>query len=324
MIKIIFIFFVLGVFFIIKFKIKNIKKNNKNTDVPKFNKEGFVVFLNWANGKEILEKSNYPKYFYYNYGISDCNTFHKTLIQENFLRQATLEEYLTSKKLTELKEILDINNLKKTGNKKELISRILTEIDPNKIKFNVIIYNLTEKGLNFLKENNYILILTKTSISLEEFEIIKKELGISYTFSEIVYHIFKKRWLEEFRNKDYGLYRNTILEVANFFKLENNFKKELEYLLKVTYSDLSGNSNHGVVDDKEMLFIPMRERIFNLKEYFSIDLIEKCYEIDFPFHYCSRKIFKEIINDILMGKNEKDILEKYLSEMKKRPKKYET
>ena len=33
MIKIIFIFFVLGVFFIIKFKIKNMKKNNKNTDV---------------------------------------------------------------------------------------------------------------------------------------------------------------------------------------------------------------------------------------------------------------------------------------------------
>ena len=319
MLKIIFVFLIIVIFSIFKFKVKN----NKDDDVPKLNKSGYVVFLNWVNGKEILEPTNYPKYFYYNYGIKNCKEFHKILIQENFLRRASLEEYLNSKKVIELKEILNTNNLKKTGNKKELISRIMTEVDPSRIKSNIVTYNLTEKGFNFLKENNYILSLTKTSISLEEFEIVKRELGDSYTFGEIVCYIFKKRCIEEFKNKDYGLYRNTILEIANFFKLENNPKKELEYLLKVTYSDLSGNSNQGIVDDKELLFIPVGERIFKLKEYFSTDLIEKCYEINFPFHYCSKEIFREIINDILIGVNEKNILEKYLPKMKKRPKKYE-
>lgn len=314
------VFFII-IFLFFKNRNKNIKSfssnSMENNNISKLTKEGYLVFLNWANGKEIFNASEYPRYFYYDYNIEDCNELHKNLIQNGFLKKSSLKEYLNSKTISELKQILNENNLKKTGKKSEIINRILLEVNPNKIKIEKTFYSLTEKGAKIIEENNYIIKLAKMNISLEEFEIAKKEKEDLYSFEDVVYSILEKKGLEFFHNKDYGLYRNTLLDIAILFKKDNNLKKELEYLLKVTYCDLSGNSNDGLIDDKELIFIPMAKRISDLKEYYSIDLLEECYKIKFPFHYCSKEIFGNIINEILKGENS-DILKKYLPKMKEK------
>ena len=323
MLIIIFVIFSIIAISFVKLKKENLKNNNqvlksKNNINPA--KEGYVIFLNWANRKEILDQNEYPQYFYYDYGIINCSQFHIQLIKEGYLEKASLKTYLSTKTIEELKNILKENNLKKIGKKSELIDRILENINLENIKRENGYYELTNKGINFLKENEYIIKLRKLNIPLAEYETVKKELNSNFLFDDIVWGIYNKRILNFYLDKDFGLYRNTLLEMSIFFKSKNNLQKELEYLLKVTYLDLSGNSNNGTIDNKKLLFIPLAKRIFNLKEYYLPEQTEKCYEIKLPFHYCTKKIFYDIIQEILEGKTEEEILKKYLPRMKKEPK----
>lgn len=323
MLIIIFVIFSIIAISFVKLKKENLKNNNqvlksKNNINPA--KEGYVIFLTWANRKEILDQNEYPQYFYYDYGIINCSQFHIQLIKEGYLEKASLKTYLSTKTIEELKNILKENNLKKIGKKSELIDRILENINLENIKRENGYYELTNKGINFLKENEYIIKLRKLNIPLAEYETVKKELNSNFLFDDIVWGIYNKRILNFYLDKDFGLYRNTLLEMSIFFKSKNNLQKELEYLLKVTYLDLSGNSNNGTIDNKKLLFIPLAKRIFNLKEYYLPEQTEKCYEIKLPFHYCTKKIFYDIIQEILEGKTEEEILKKYLPRMKKEPK----
>lgn len=323
MLIIIFVIFSIIAISFVKLKKENLKNNNqvlksKNNINPA--KEGYVIFLNWANRKEILDQNEYPQYFYYDYGIINCSQFHIQLIKEGYLEKASLKTYLSTKTIEELKNILKENNLKKIWKKSELIDRILENINLENIKRENGYYELTNKGINFLKENEYIIKLRKLNIPLAEYETVKKELNSNFLFDDIVWGIYNKRILNFYLDKDFGLYRNTLLEMSIFFKSKNNLQKELEYLLKVTYLDLSGNSNNGTIDNKKLLFIPLAKRIFNLKEYYLPEQTEKCYEIKLPFHYCTKKIFYDIIQEILEGKTEEEILKKYLPRMKKEPK----
>ena len=62
------------------------------------------------------------------------------------------------------------------------------------------------------------------------------------------------------------------------------------------------------------------KRIIKLKEYFNENMIDDCFKIKFPFHYCNKEIFSNIVNDIFLEENLAIILDRYLDEMKKEPK----
>lgn len=120
MLIIIFVIFSIIAISFVKLKKENLKNNNqvlksKNDINPA--KEGYVIFLNWANRKEILDQNEYPQYFYYDYGIINCSQFHIQLIKEGYLEKASLKTYLSTKTIEELKNILKENNLKKLGKK---------------------------------------------------------------------------------------------------------------------------------------------------------------------------------------------------------------
>lgn len=61
-------------------------------------------------------------------------------------------------------------------------------------------------------------------------------------------------------------------------------------------------------------------RIIKLKKYFTENMIDDCFKIKFPFHYCNKEIFSNIVNDIFLEENLAIILDRYLDEMKKEPK----
>lgn len=303
-----------------KLKNEQIKEIQPLNTIPLLNKKAAtVVFLNWVNGMRILNNDRYPKYFLYNYGIQDCQKFHKKMISENFLKKVSIDTVLQGKTINELKGILEKNSLKKTGNKKELIKRIIEETDISQINISEI-FELSEKGEKLLKENDYILKLRRTSISVEEYEKARKRMEKKFSYNDIVWQIYNNKSFEFFREKNFGLYRNVLMEMSIFLHKEKNYKEELSFLLKVLYCDLSGNSNNGLVDDKKYLIIVKLDKILELKEYFTPNMLDVCWKIKFPFHYCNEKIFSEIINEVFEGKSSDEILEKYLPKMKKTPK----
>ena len=288
--------------------------------IPELNKNSYVVFLNWINGKKVLNNDEYPVYFLYEYGIKNCREFHQKLIREGYLTQVSLEVFLKNKKVDELKQILEINKLKKTGKKDELIKRITENIDVSKIRIENGIYEISEKGTDFIKDCDYIIKLRKTTISIDEYEKEKVILGPKFSYNDIVWSIYNKRMLQFFNEKSFGLYRNTILEMANILFKERKYKDALSFFIIGLYCDLSGNGNSEYIEDKKDLFISELDIIYELKEYFTDEMLERCFKLKFPFHYCDEKIFKSILDDIFQDKSEEEILRKYKPKMKKKPK----
>lgn len=316
-------------FFIFSKKVVAGKENQKNAcdfiiktekEIPKFSYVGQTVFLDWADGKSIKEKEDYPQYFFYDYGILNCKELHENMIRENFLQEANIKIILLSKNVDELKKILEECGLKKSGKKIELVERIIENNDFSKIDVSNRIYELSEKGKEFIKKYNYILVLRKTSISVSEFEKEKAKLEKPLSTNDIIWSIYNKHSLKYFYVKDFGLYRNCIFEMANFLKKEGRNKQALLFELKVLYCDLSGKSNNNSTEPKEMLFIVNTNNILKLKDYFSSEMLDSCWQVEFPFHYCNKKLFLDIVLDIFNGLNGDEILKKYKKEMKATPK----
>lgn len=306
------------------------KENQKNAcdfiiktekEIPKFSYVGQTVFLDWADGKSIKEKEDYPQYFFYDYGILNCKELHKNMIKENFLQEANIKIILLSKSVDELKKILEEYGLKKSGKKIELVERIIENNDFSKIDVSTSIYELSEKGKEFIKKYNYILVLRGTSISVSEFEKEKAKIEKPLSTNDIIWSIYNKHSLKYFYAKDFGLYRNTVFEMANFLKKEERNKQALLFELKGLYCDLSGKSNNNSTEPKEMLFIVNANNIFKLKDYFSSEMLDNCWQVEFPFHYCNKRIFSDIVSDIFNGVSGDEILEKYKPKMKVTPKK---
>ena len=71
-----------------------------------------------------------------------------------------------------------------------------------------------------------------------------------------------------------------------------------------------------------LIIIPhIYNRLSKLKQYFTENMIDDCFEVKLPFHYCNKEIFTNIVNDIFLEENLTIILDKYLDKMKKEPKK---
>ncbi len=185
--------------------------------------------------------------------------------------------------------------------------------------FGVLMYQ------DYLKEKEEIKrygdFLKGTNVTLDEFVEERDKMDKKFSANDVLWAIYNKRLLSHFLKKDFGLYRNTLLYMAKMLHKEKRRSEELQFYLKVLYCDLSGKGNNNSTDSKEMLIIPpaVYKNILKLKEYFNENMIDDCFKIKFPFHYCNKEIFSNIINDIFEEENLAMILDKYLDEMRKEP-----
>ena len=161
--------------------------------------------------------------------------------------------------------------------------------------------------------------LKGTNVTLDEFVEERDKIDKKFSENDVLWAIYNKKLLSHFLKKDFGLYRNTLLYMAKMLHKEKRRSEELQFYLKVLYCDLSGKGNNNSTDSKEMLIIPpgVYKNILKLKEYFNENMIDNCFKIKFPFHYCDKEIFTNIVNDIFSEENLAVILDKYLDEMKK-------
>lgn len=187
--------------------------------------------------------------------------------------------------------------------------------------FGVLMYQ------DYLKEKEEIKqygnFLKGTNVTLDEFIEERDKMDKKFSTNDVLWAIYNKRLLSHFFKKDFGLYRNTLLDMAEMLHREKRKKEELRFYLKVLYCDLSGKGNNNSTDSKKMLIIipHIYNRLSKLKQYFTENMIDDCFEVKLPFHYCNKEIFTNIVNDIFLEENLTIILDKYLDKMKKEPKK---
>ena len=178
------------------------------------------------------------------------NKLKKQATTDAFIELASPLIAASDLKVTELKDILKEHNLKVSGKKDDLIERLGENLSDDELKkhFKSKNYQISEKGLDFLTNNNYIPYITgKKDISnaLYPVEISKIFEEKEYSESEIhskLLSYFKSMLDKKLKQElwvDYKLYSNAIAQV-----LEDSdaLKEALNIRFKIFLFDINNYS----------------------------------------------------------------------------------
>lgn len=201
--------------------------------------------LHWCDGKSY--PVDYPSYFSYDYFINDADSIHKNWIDAGILGPPTLENLLKHKKVVELKDILRGKNLKVSGNKLDLIKRILDSKVYSLDDFieDDNIYTLTDSGETVIKDNKpwlyYHTIKNKSIIPLklykQQWENLQESWGFVPDGMDISWRCLQ---LLKMQVKSYG--ELSLVLSAMIDNLVDSKREELipDFALQVISIDLSG------------------------------------------------------------------------------------
>lgn len=294
-----------------------------------------TVFLYYCKkAKPVRSEDDYPRYFFYDFNIINCAQYHKKLIMDGYLQEASINDTLNSLKTTQLKDILKLYELPKTGKKSVLIQRALNSIPESELN-NLAnlhsLYSLSNKGIEFLENHDEYVQLFKNnsySINIDEYEKTKKKLGKNYSFNDIVWHIFSQRLLDYEMQKQYGLLRNTYFEMGILVEKEAQNKQALSYYIATLLYDVSGLGNLDLIinylnglftkkDIKDLYIRPafapgLIEKITEYRSYYENNMATDIYQKHLlDINLCSDKSFENLVQEIIDGSFEEEKWLKY-------------
>lgn len=265
------------------------RKGNSNTDFSN------AVFLSMLSHRATAIHSNansYPRYVSYELGISDPVKKHKELLKNGFLRKATVSETLDTFRVVELKTILESHGLPTKGKKADLIASILASCNEKELKL-PLLYVVSETGLAFMDQHKDLIKLhgNPYSISYEEYMDAKSKASSHLTHNDIIWFIFGQREFNPVFSK-----RNNELHRAMFLISENRMADALYHYIVVLFYDIH-NPNFDTIAPG------IRERIFELKEYYTEEMVSKCYRnSDIQGSKVPQEAFKLMLTGIFQQK----------------------
>lgn len=178
------------------------------------------------------------------------NKLKKQALKDEFIEPAPAISEAKSFKVSELKEILKKHDLKVSGKKDELIDRLSENLTEDELKkyFKSKNYQMSEKGCEFLSNNNYILYIYNNSDISRVFypsEIGKifeeREYSMDEIYEKLI--VYLKRILDEKLTQelwiDFKSYSNAIAEVLED---KGDLKEALNIRLKVFLFDINNFS----------------------------------------------------------------------------------
>jgi len=221
-----------------------------------------IVFLYRVEGHKVGDK--FPDYFIYHYNSSPDmlleKSFRNNLVEISYSTEKTLEYMKTIK----VKEILKLYNQKITGNKQDLIERIISNVSEEEIKKHISdkYYSLTDKGWEIINNNEHIIYYHKSDylklsgINLEDYHALLKEskdLNDKYDIAvKLICSVAEKN-----KNRgDWGLYSNCLRSKAKIFEDMQLLKQAIKIYLMVCCFDLSGMSNNNLFLPKAITLAP--------------------------------------------------------------------
>lgn len=221
----------------------------------------------------------------------------------NELNSLEKENYLNSLTVNELKEILKRNNLTVTGNKSELISRIIEYVPSNFLPEKE--YYVTEKGIVFINSHEDIDFYNKFLKNFYYYEF-KKFIDENKGDITEVTELFLNKHLEiSIDKRDNKAYKDSLKALAYLNALNNNIEQELHYELKQFIVGLNP--------------IFRDERLYNYYQPINENNVENIRKIlsenDFKIEYEFNKAWKsmEIKKFIIPSKKSLNILSQMIS-----------
>ena len=215
------------------------------------------------------DENNYAKYWQDRYYINNLPELLRSLKDRGFMtiHFPTDEEILNLYSAADLRTILKNHGIKAPRKKLDMIQSVLKKISSKetqelitaKISLFRASYVLTEKGKEAIKDDEYILYTHK--YKGDEFNIYslnKLMKGDTLNYQKYIWQILNEKCSEYFKAKNFSAYRNTKLNMSDFFAIQQDYSLALKFIIEVIYIDISGLSNE---------YYPSSQKIKIIDEY---------------------------------------------------------
>lgn len=265
-----------------------------NRDIPAYQSDyAKTIYLNWfATPKE--KPKAWPQYFAYECGIKNCEQYFAQLCAEELVAKAPTSKQIKSLKMADLKNILSTVGLPTSGNKQQLIDRVLQNIADNDLQpfLGKSVYCLSLTGKLFVSQHEQYVILHKHrdwGITWQGFDQAHRQ-GVD--IYDTIWGLLNKRVLDEART-NFG--RNAYASMAECALERRKPEEALALYLQVLYIDLCF-CPHLVG------FAPgIVSQIQALGDYYSIDLLQYPFAMRIPGRTSTQKEFAQIVESIIAG-----------------------
>lgn len=238
---------------------------------------------------------DYARYFNYEFHVYDPIKYHKKVIADGYLVEATPEVALGKLRVDQLKIILDSAGLPSKGKKADLISQIVSNVDIPSLKLDRY-YVPSEKGAAHLKQYEYVFRLRDYGISWEEFDKAKESYSGYCKPDDIIWQILNNRFNAYNIGGSFGLARNELFNMGKLLEYEGKSVDALCHYALVLYYDTNGCGIGEIAPG-------VIERIHSLKDSYDDRIISRCYDrYRLPHQYISRDKFRELLFDIFSDK----------------------
>lgn len=202
-----------------------------------------IIMLEYAPSYKTANNS-FQQFWFYQYSVKEPQKILDSLFDRGFIKIGDLKSALEKLKIPEIKDELKAIEQKVTGKKAELIDRLLENADKEYLekKYSERYFALTEKGESELKDNEYVSYLHRNRV-MTVWEMNQRISQTHYPYRDVLWGYFNEQSTLHFQNFDFGLYRNTRLNMYRFLMEENKPKTAFQMLCEVISFDFSGLGN---------------------------------------------------------------------------------
>lgn len=279
----------------------------KATNEPRNDDYAIALFISRCKHGAPVGKSNddYARYFSYRYKVFDPVKYHKKVIAEGYLIEASPYYALRKFKVDQLKSILSNAGLPDKGKKDDLISRIMDSVPLDSLNLDTY-YIPSEKGWEHLKKHEFVFSLESYGITWEEYDDFKKSRPDYLKPNDIIWQLLNARFNKNNLSGYLGKAQADYFRMGKLLEAEGKNLDALSHYVTSLYYETSGCISPGVVYEPDQVYINPEtiQAIHRLKEYYEKIILTNCFRLfPLPQHYISRKEFERLLFDIFEDKS---------------------
>ena len=192
--------------------------------------------------------NSFQGFWWYKYGVRNVQSVLDSLTHRDFLQVGDLQAALDKQTASAIKEVLKSHSCKQTGKKAELIQRALEEISADELNelFPKRTYQLTELGKAALSDDAYVPYIHRHGTEDLDIWSLNNLMNTEphTSFRDKIWNYLNQRSMQHFSERNFGLYRNCRLSMAQFLSEEGKNKDSLAMLSEVVFYDLCGATNN--------------------------------------------------------------------------------
>lgn len=284
-----------------------------------------TIFLLLFQKHPYRAEDSFPTYFQYEFEVIHMPTFFNEVLNEGLLTPASSDATLSMLKVSDLKSILEENNLKKSGNKTDLVQRIIENVDFSNLPImQQNFYSLSHDGEAFLENHKDYIKLRQHSewgIGFWEYQNAKDSSCGLLGFNDIILSLLHdkikliKKRKHNMNKYEYSRLHELYLSIYRLYNEDANYSSALKALLSSALLSVSCCENFWLIEYKWGLKLNNTQvllyykpiyispytasEIRALQEYYTVDISKNVYDRFIgPYNFCTFEMFCEIIDEI--------------------------